>query len=104
LRNKFSFSENKKINPYVDLGAGFTFFSKNINIGNITKAKNSSFIISPEAGISVSRFQFACKFILLGTTANKTGVDVSSNNQKLLLESIKAQQVFLTASYKIFQF
>jgi hypothetical protein len=60
-------------------------------------------VLSPEAGIQVSKFNFSLKFILGSKTPAFSGIDPNSNNQKVTIQSIKVQQYYFTASYRLFQ-
>jgi hypothetical protein len=64
--------------------------------------KKATFVLSPEIGVNMYKFQFACKLILGGKTPAFSGMD-PERNKIVNLQSIKAQQVYLTIGYQFFR-
>lgn len=103
IRNKFSFRTDKELQPYFDLGFGITTFYYNINLKDLNKVRKSSFVVSPEVGVTVKKWQFSWKAILGGKTPAYSGFD-ANQNATLILGSINSQQLYLTAAYRLFRF
>jgi hypothetical protein len=59
-------------------------------------------VFSPEFGINIYKFQFACKLIKGGKTPSFNGTDPSTG-KAVSLQSVKADQVYLTIGYQLFR-
>ncbi len=104
LRGRYTLSLNKKVRPYIDLGIGTTSYSYSTTTTEQGSVSRSSLAISPEIGVEVlKRLNIGCTAIFGGKTPSFTGFDSFSNENKIL-QSIKSQQIYLTASYRLFQF
>lgn|GEM_PF-5156736 len=103
LKAYSSFPSDKKIKFFIAFGLGLITYNYNINAGDTKKVKKSSLGISPEIGISIAKYQFACKAFIGGTTPSFTGSDAFSN-LNLKLESVPSQQILFTMSFPVFSF
>lgn len=103
LHNKMLLFSYKEMEPYIDFGVGintFYFSEPDKGAGNL---KKTAFVFSPEFGIDIYKFRFACKVIVGGKTPRFTGTD-ADENRTVKLESMKPQQVYLTIGYQMFRF
>jgi len=103
LHGKLMLFSYKEMEPYIDMGVGINTYHYSDPIKDAGKIKQRSFVFSPEFGINMYKFQFACKLILGGKTPSFNGQDME-NNRKVSLQSMKAQQVYLTIGYQLFKF
>lgn len=103
LRNKVMLFSWKEVEPYIDLGVGLNTFYYSDPVENAGIIKKTRFVFSPEFGINIAKFQFACKLIKGGKTPAFTGIEPGTN-KTVTLQSIKADQVYLTIGYQLFRF
>ncbi len=103
LHAKLLLMSYKEMEPYIDMGIGFNTYYYSDPTKDAGRIKKSSFVMSPSIGIDIYKFQFACKLIIGGKTPSFSGMD-TERNQKVSLQSIKAQQVYLTIGYQLFRF
>ncbi|HYE55203.1 MAG TPA: hypothetical protein VD996_10180 [Chitinophagaceae bacterium] len=102
LHGKMMLISYKEMEPYIDMGVGINTYSYSDPVKDAGKVKKRSFVFAPEVGINMYKFQFACKMILGAKTPSFNGTD-TENNRHVALESIKAQQVYLTIGYQLFK-
>ena len=84
------------------LGIGVNTYYYSDPVKDAGRLKKGTVVISPEFGIDIYKFQFACKVIVGGKTPSYNGTD-PEQNRPVSLESIKAQQVYLTIGYQLFR-
>jgi hypothetical protein len=97
------FTTENKFKPYVDLGIGITnYFTGSVTVDQ-SRVRETSFAVSPEIGVQLSRFNFACVMVFGGNTPAFEGFD-SFSNMNVSLSSIKSQQLYVTVGYRIFKF
>lgn len=92
----------KEMEPYIGMGVGFNTYRYSDPVKDAGSIKKTTFVMSPELGINIYKFQFACKVVLGGKTPKFSGID-PEQNKTVTLQSIKAQQVYLTIGYQIFR-
>ena len=102
LRNKIQLFSFREIEPYIDIGFGLNTFFYDDPVQNGGTIKKTRFVFSPEFGINIYKFQFACKLIRGGKTPSFTGTDPETN-KTITLQSVKANQVYLTIGYQLFR-
>ncbi|HEX6180348.1 MAG TPA: hypothetical protein VFZ47_03835 [Chitinophagaceae bacterium] len=102
LRNKILLFSWREIEPFIDLGFGLNTFYYSDPVQNIGTIKKTRFVFSPEFGINIYKFQFACKLIKGGKTPSFTGTDPATG-KTVTLQSVKADQVYLTIGYQLFR-
>jgi hypothetical protein len=103
LRNRLLFSPGRRKSFYLDLGIGMTTYSYGAVTADKGTVTKSSFVISPQAGMMLKRFDIAAMMILGGRTPAFEGFDTYSNTN-VSLSSITSQQFYLTFSYAVFRF
>jgi opacity protein-like surface antigen len=92
----------KEMEPYIGMGVGFNTFYYSEPVKGAGQLKKTSPVMSPEFGIRMYKFQFACKLIMGGKTPSYSGVD--GNERKVTLQSTKPNQLYLTIGYQLFKF
>lgn len=92
----------KEMEPYFDMGVGINTYSYSDPIKDAGTVKKRSFVFSPEFGINMYKFQFACKLIVGAKTPSFSAMD-PEKNRMVSLQSVKAQQVYLTIGYQLFK-
>ena len=102
LRNKILLFSWREIEPFIDIGFGLNTFYYSDPVQNMGTIKKTRFVFSPEFGINIYKFQFACKLIKGGKTPSFTGTDPETG-KTVTLQSIKADQVYLTIGYQLFR-
>ena len=102
LRNKILLFSWREIEPYIDVGLGLNTFYYSDPVANMGTIKKTRFVFSPEFGINIYKFQFACKLIKGGKTPSFNGTDPSTG-KTVSLQSVKADQVYLTIGYQLFR-
>jgi hypothetical protein len=102
LHGKLLLMSYKEMEPYIDMGIGLNTYRYADPVKDAGSIKKTSFVMAPELGINIYKFQFACKLIIGGKTPTFTGTD-PEQNRKVTLQSIKAQQVYLTIGYQLFR-
>ena len=102
LRTKMLLLSYKEMEPYVSMGVGINTYYYPDPIKDAGSIKKGTVVLSPEFGIDIYKFQFACKVIVGGKTPRYSGQD-PEQNRPVSLESIKAQQVYLTIGYQLFR-
>lgn len=102
LRTKMLLLSYKEMEPYLGMGIGINTYRYDDPVKDAGNIKKNTVVLSPEFGIDIYKFQFACKLILGGKTPRYYGQD-PEQNRKVSLESIKAQQVYLTIGYQLFR-
>lgn len=103
LHGKMLLMSYKEMEPYVDMGIGFNTYRYADPVKDAGSIKKTTFVMAPELGINIYKFQFACKVIIGGKTPQFNGTDPEQQNRVVKLESIKAQQVYLTIGYQLFR-
>lgn len=103
LHAKMLLMSYKEMEPYIDLGVGFNTYRYEDPIEDAGRIRKKTFVLAPELGINIYKFQFACKVILGGKTPQFSGTDPEQQNRQVSLQSIKAQQVYLTIGYQLFR-
>jgi hypothetical protein len=102
LRNKILLFSWREIEPYIDVGLGLNTFYYSDPVADMGTIKKTRFVFSPEFGINIYKFQFACKLIKGGKTPSFHGTDPSTG-KTVSLQSVKADQVYLTIGYQLFR-
>lgn len=102
LHAKMLLMSYKEMEPYIDMGIGFNTYRYADPIKDMGSIKKSTIVFAPEFGINIYKFQFACKVIVGGKTPSFSGTD-PEQNRKVTLQSINAQQVYLTIGYQLFR-
>jgi len=102
LRGKMLLLSYKEMEPYIGMGIGVNTYYYSDPVKDAGRLKKGTVVISPEFGIDIYKFQFACKVIVGGKTPGYNGTD-PEQNRPVSLESIKAQQVYLTIGYQLFR-
>ncbi|HYF33228.1 MAG TPA: hypothetical protein VD993_19015 [Chitinophagaceae bacterium] len=102
LHNKMLLFSYKEMEPYIDFGVGINTFYYSEPDKGAGSLKKTSLVFSPEFGVDIYKFRFACKMIIGGKTPNFRGTD-ANENRPVRLESMKAQQVYLTIGYQLFR-
>ena len=102
LRNKIFLFSWREVEPYIDIGFGLNTFYYDDPVQHAGTIKKTRFVFSPEFGINIYKFQFACKYIKGGKSPSFTGTDPETN-QMITLQSVKADQVYLTIGYQLFR-
>lgn len=103
VRGRYLFTTENKCKPYVDLGIGITnYFTGSVTVDQ-SRVRETSFAISPEIGVQLSRFNFACVMVFGGKTPAFEGFD-SFSNMNVSLSSIKSQQLYVMVGYRLFKF
>ncbi|MGB8193700.1 MAG: hypothetical protein WCF67_17340 [Chitinophagaceae bacterium] len=92
----------KEMEPYIDMGVGINTYYYSIPLNDAGTVQKRSFVYSPEVGISMYKFQFACKLIMGAKTPSYSAID-SESNRMVSLKSVRAQQVYLTIGYQLFK-
>ncbi len=103
LRSKFQLITYKEMEPYIGVGVGINTYTYPSPVKDVERAKKSSFVFSPEIGVNMYKFQFSCKLILGGKTPAFGKMD-TERNQMVTMQSMKAEQVYLTIGYQLFRF
>ena len=103
LRGKMLLLSYKEMEPYIGMGIGVNTYYYSDPVKDAGRVKKGTMVISPEFGIDIYKFQFACKVIVGGKTPGYSGTDPEQQNRPVSLESIKAQQVYLTIGYQLFR-
>lgn len=105
LKGKYMLGTSSKLKPYLDLGIGMVTYSYGyVSTETEDGFSKSNLAVSTEIGIEVSKkLNLACIAIFGGKTPSFSGFDNFSAENKLL-QSINSQQLYLTASYRLFQF
>lgn len=103
LHGKLTLMSYKEMEPYIDMGVGFNTYRYADPVKDAGSIKKTTFVMAPELGINIYKFQFACKIILGGKTPQFSGTDPEQQNRVVTLQSIKAQQVYLTIGYQLFR-
>ena len=103
LRGKMLLLSYKEMEPYISMGIGVNTYSYSDPVKGAGRIKKGTVVMSPEFGIDIYKFQFACKVIIGGKTPGYNGTDPEQQNRRVSLESIKAQQVYLTIGYQLFR-
>lgn len=102
LQGKMILFNYKEMEPYIGMGVGFNTYYYSEPMKDAGQLKKMSAVMSPEFGIKMYKFQFACKLIVGGKTPSFSGVD--ENDRKVTLQSTKANQLYLTIGYQLFKF
>lgn len=102
LHGKLLLMSYKEMEPYIDMGIGFNTYRYADPVKDVGSIKKTTIVMAPELGINIYKFQFACKVIIGGKTPAFNGTD-PEQNRKVTLQSIKAQQVYLTIGYQLFR-
>lgn len=102
LRNKILLFSYKEMEPYIDLGVGLNTFYYSEPVKDAGSIKKTRLVFSPEFGMNIYKFQFACKFIMGGKTPAFNGIDPETGKM-VTLESMKADQWYITIGYQLFR-
>jgi hypothetical protein len=102
LRNKVLLFSYKDWEPYIDIGVGINTYYYSDPVKDAVTIKKSSFVLSPEFGVNIHKFQFAVKMISSAKTPRFSGTE-PEGSKAVSLQSIKAQQVYLTIGYQLFR-
>jgi hypothetical protein len=102
LKGKLLLLSYKEMEPYIGMGIGLNTYYYSDPVKEAGRIKKQTVVMSPEFGIDIYKFQFPCKVILGGKTPGYHGTD-PEKNRPVSLESIKAQQVYLTIGYQLFR-
>ena len=102
LRMKMLLLSYKEMEPYIGMGIGMNTYYYSDPVKDAGRIKKKTVVLSPEVGIDIYKFQFACKVIIGGKTPGYNGTD-PEQNRPVSLESIRAQQVYLTIGYQLFR-
>lgn len=101
LHGKFNLFQYKEMEPYISIGTGVNTYYYSEPVKGAAKLKKVSPVISPEIGINMYKFQFACKLIIGGKTPSFNGID--ENDRVVTLQSTKPNQLYLTIGYQLFK-
>jgi hypothetical protein len=92
----------KEMEPYIGMGVGFNTYYYPEPVTGAGQLKKTSAVMSPEFGIRMYKFQFACKMIMGGKTPSYNGVN--EHEQAVTLQRTSPNQLYLTIGYQIFRF
>lgn len=101
IKGKYSFRTLRKMKPFIGLGWGTTTYFYNLHVNNISRISQTSIVLSPEAGVDISRFRVSCNAIIGGKTPGYDKVDINTN-QRVALTSISSHQLYLKIGYRLF--
>lgn len=102
VRNKIVLFSYKEWEPYIDMGIGLNTYYYKDPVQDAGTIKRSSFVFSPGFGVNIQKFQFAVKLISAGKTPSFSGSEPESG-KPVTLQSVKAQQLYLTIGYQLFR-
>jgi hypothetical protein len=103
FRGRMLLLSYKEMEPFIGMGVGLNTYYYSDPVKDAGNIKKAAIVISPEFGIDIYKFQFSCKVIVGGKTPGYSGTDPEQQNRPVSLESIKAQQVYLTIGYQLFR-
>lgn len=102
LVSKMVLFNYKEMEPYIGMGVGFNTYYYSEPVKGAGQLKKTSAVMSPEFGIKMYKFQFACKLIVGGKTPSYSGVNESE--QVVTLQRTKPNQLYLAIGYQLFKF
>lgn len=101
LHGKITLFHYKEMEPYISMGMGINTYYYTEPVKGAGRLRKTSPVVSPEFGINMYKFQFACKLIMGGKTPSFSGVN--ENERAVTLQSTKPNQVYLTIGYQMFK-
>jgi hypothetical protein len=102
LRGRYALETKKSVKPFMSLGIGLTTYAFN-SITYEHRVAKSHAAISPQIGVMINGFSLSCKMIFGGVTPSFEGYD-SFSQKNVSLSSIKSQQLYITAGFRLFRF